>query len=356
MLRPKVKEYLDVFPTGSDRYQVRGPEYLSVLKGSSVPVLRRLLPLLDGNSTTDELVELVRDVAPEGTIKALLARLETSGILEDASEDKDHGLTLEEMHQYRDQMMFFASAGQQPDGAKFQKALSDSRLFIIGEGELASRIAAACARAGVAMVAGVNLRKAPGLDGGDHGRAVRADGLNIEDLKSLERLVRTERPSLLVLALDRVEPAVLDRVSQISQDLRVPILHSRLNTTEGIVGPLVEPGKTACLMCHHLRVIRNYDFYDDYMRWEMWIREAGKGRRAGVASLGPFTDIVAGISSLEIVKKLSSFWEPELYGRFLTINALTLEVIPHIVLRIPRCPSCGNARHKANFSSWVQST
>src|SRR5262249_60528265 len=54
------------------------------------------------------------------------------------------------------------------------------------------------------------------------------------------------------------------------------------------------------------------------------------------------------------VKKLSAFHEPELLGRFLTVNALTLEVISHQVLRVPRCPSCGKRRDCAGFTPWIK--
>jgi molybdopterin-synthase adenylyltransferase len=358
MLRPKAKEYFDIFRTAGDRYQVRGSEYVSVLSGSVIrDVFSRLLPLLDGEHTTDELIERLHDVSPPETVSALIRRLGELGIVEDASDGEYEQLSPTQQEAYRDQMRFFGIASRDspdPNKARFQKALLQSELAVIGAGELASRTAAECARVGIGKVVGVNLA---GF-GSTHSAAERGTieplGLALEDLEAIENVVTAAPPDLLVLALDRPEPAFLNRVNNISLDHNIPLLHSQVNGARGVVGPLVVPGKTACLMCHHLRVIRNYDFYDEYVEWEKWIEGEGKHLRCAPATVSPFTSIIAGLTALEIVKRLSGFYEPESYGKFLAVNALTLEVIPHQVLRIPRCPSCGKTRNKAAFTPWAR--
>lgn len=357
-MRPTIKKYFDVFGAGDDRYQIRGSEYVSVLSGNAVKdVFSRLLPLLDGERTTDELIERLHDVSRPETIRALIHRLDELGILEDASDKDRQELSPEQAEVYRSQMMFFGVASrdlQDSNEATFQRALLESKLSILGTGELASRIAAECARVGIGTILGVNLTgNASTSSAGGHG-IIDTPGLALEDLESIKRVVAEAAPTLLVLALDRPEPAFLERVNSISIDLNIPLLHSQVNGAKGVVGPMVVPGKTACLKCHHLRVIRNHDFYDEYVEWEKWIEGEGKHKRSAAATLGPFTGIVAGLAALEIIKRLSGFYEPELYGRFLTVNALTLEVIPHPVLRVPRCPSCGKLRDKTAFTPWVR--
>lgn len=358
MLRPKAKEYFDIFTTGGNRYQVRGSEYVSVLSGDVIrDVFSRLLPLLDGGHTTDELIEELKDVSPPQTINALIKKLDDLGILEDASDAEHQELSPAQQEAYRNQMLFFDLASRdshEPNKARFQKALLGSKLSIIGAGELASKTAAECERVGIGAVVGVNLTNEALIpSAGDRG-IIETPGLALEDTETIKRLVAEAPPDLLVLALDRPEPAFLNRINSISIDCNVPLLHSQVNGAKGVVGPLVVPGKTACLMCHHLRVIRNYDFYDEYVEWEKWIEAEGKQTRSPAATISPFTSIIAGLTALEIVKRLSGFYEPELYGNFLTVNALTLEIAPHKVLRIPRCPSCGKLRDKANFTPWVK--
>lgn len=355
MFRPKIKEYFDIFPADHDSFQVRGPEHLSVLRGNTVKqVFGHLLPLLNGEHTTDQLVDRLDGVAPAETVRTMVQRLADLGVLEDGSANGHSGLPAEQARAYHHQVMFFNIVRQAEDGAKYQKALLDSRLFVIGASELAARMASECATAGVGTVVGLNLggERLNG-QGNGHGRIITTE-LDPDDLDAVGKRLAADPPSLLVLALDRPQPVVLDRVNQMSQDLKIPLLHAGVNFKEGVVGPLVVPGQTACLKCHYLRVIRNYNFYEEYVQWEKWSGQQGQQQRGASPSLGPLTSMVAAMATLEAVKMLSSFHEPELYGKFLTINSLTLEVISHQVLRVPRCPSCGKLRGKASLTPWIK--
>jgi bacteriocin biosynthesis cyclodehydratase domain-containing protein len=358
MLRPRIKRYFDVFRTDDDRYQVRGSEYVSVLSGKAMrDVFTHLLPLLNGEHTTDEIIEMLRDVSQPEIVRALIRKLGEIGILEDASDMDHQELSPEQARTYQSQMMFFGIASRdtlEPNEARFQKALFESKLSILGAGELAARTAAECAQVGIGKIVCANLSSEASGSLAGKGGTIETRGLALEDLGAMKQLVEDAPPSLLVLSLERPEPAFLDRVNKIAIDLNIPLLHSQLNGIRGVVGPLVVPGKTACLKCHQLRVIRNYDYYDECLEWERWIEGEGRHSRSAAATLGPFTSIIAGLTALEIVKKLSGFYEPELYGHFLTVSALTQEVIPHRVLRIPRCPSCGKLRGKPTFSPWVR--
>src|SRR5919198_3707157 len=113
MLRPKIKEYFDIFCTADDRYQVRGSEYVSVLKGGTVrDVFKHLLPLLNGEYTTDEVVEKLDGVSKSETVRALIQKLGEMGILEDASDRGHQELSPEQVQAYRRQMVFFGIASR----------------------------------------------------------------------------------------------------------------------------------------------------------------------------------------------------------------------------------------------------
>jgi bacteriocin biosynthesis cyclodehydratase domain-containing protein len=114
------------------------------------------------------------------------------------------------------------------------------------------------------------------------------------------------------------------------------------------------PGQTACLLCNHLRVTRNLDYYQEYRSWEKWLTTEGKRKRATPGTLAPFTDLIASMAAIELLKQSSSLYEPETYNKFITVNALTLEFVTHQVQRLPRCPACGNARNKVSFSPWQE--
>ena len=354
MLKPKLKEYFDLFPMTADRYQVRGPESLSVMTGKTTEVLGHLLPLLNGQHTVEEIKGKLEAVAPAEVIDGALQKLEQSMIVEDAvAKPEADQFSAEEVLRYQNQLRFFAAITEWGGEFVYQKALREGAVSIIGGGELAARIAAECANTGIGKVVGVNLNGTPpNVSGNGHASSAN-QSLGLDDLESIKQSVIADAPALLVLAVDRPEPAVVEFVNQMSQDLDIPLFFSQLNGTEGIVGPFVMPGKTACLKCYQLRTVRNLDFYAEYCAWEKWIGGEGSQRRAPAGSIGPFTGLVAAIAAFEVVKRLTNFHEPDLFGKFLTINALTMEFIAHPLLRVPRCPSCGKAQGKPVHTPWV---
>jgi bacteriocin biosynthesis cyclodehydratase domain-containing protein len=355
MPKPRLKEYLDLVPMAGNRYQVRGPESLYVLTGQNTEeVLPHMLPLLDGNHSTEEIIEKLEEVAPAEVIEGVLQKLERFMIVEDASAKEGEGdLTPEQVEPYRNQMGFFAIVTEWGGEFVYQKNLMDSHISIIGDGDLAARIAIECARTGIGGIRGVNLNgNLPGVGAGSPDNLV-THGIDLRDIDSSKQTVAGDPPHLLVLALDRPDRRSLEFVNQLSQDLALPVLYAQINGTQGVVGPMVVPGKTACLSCYHLRVTRNLDFYGEYRLWEKWTEESN-GKRYPAPSIGPFTSIVAGMAALEVVKRLSNFHEADLYGKFLTVNALTLECIPHQLLRIPRCPTCGKVPGQTVTTPWLE--
>jgi bacteriocin biosynthesis cyclodehydratase domain-containing protein len=354
MLKPKLKEYLDVFPMTTDRYQVRGPESLSVITGKTTEVLSQLLPLLNGQHTIDEIKGKLEAVAPAEVIEGTLQKLERSMIVEDASSKQEEDqFSAEEALRFQNQLRFFAAVTEWGGEFVYQKSLREGGVSIIGSGELAARIAVECASTGIGRVVSVNLnRSSPDASGNGHSSRAYY-GLRFDDLESIKQSVASDAPPVLVLAVDRPEPKVVEFVNQMSQDLNIPLFFAQLNGSEGIVGPFVMPGKTACLKCYQLRTVRNLDFYVEYRTWEEWIGGEGGQIRSPAGSIGPFTGIVASIAAFEVVKRLNNFHEPDLFGKFLTINALTMEFISHPLLRVPRCPSCRKAQNKIVHTPWV---
>ena len=352
MSRPKIKDYYDIVPEAEDRYQVRSSELVSILRGATVrDVLSHLFPLLDGEHTTDEIVNKLKDVAGPEVIHAVIGVLRESKLVEYAFEQQSCPLTPQEIEQYRRQMIFLDMTLDQAAAIDYQVKLKEARLAIIGEGELASVIASQAARFGVGRIFGVNLKQSNQISDSNPLISFYGAGHALSDMKASELSIEMEKPSCLLIALERPEPALMKWVNKLSLDLGISLLSCQLNGTEGIVGPFIVPGQTACLMCHHLRVTRNLDFYKEYRSWEEWVSSNGK-RRAETGALVPFTEMVAGMAALELFEHASGFHEPETYGRFITINALTLEIITHQVLKLPRCPSCGNTRNRPAFSAW----
>jgi len=355
MLKPKLKGHYDIVPAGRDRLQARSSESVFSLSGKTIEeIFKELLPLLNGEFTVDEIVEKLDRIAEPNLVRATLQKLEESMLIEDASSKSDAGLGPEVLERYQKQLTFFATATDWGTELENQKALMEASVAIIGDGELAERLGSELLRAGIGSLRGVNLFCSEQGGPGQEGSSFRGLGISLDDMKSAEEAVIADRPRVLVLAFDRPEPALLEPLNRLSQDQNIPLLLCQLNGTEGIVGPFIVPGQTACLLCHHLRVTRNLDFFKEYRVWENWVKGDGHERRSGYGVLGGFAAVIAGLGSLEIIKTTSGFHEPELYGRFLTVNALTFEVLSHPLLRLPRCPGCGNSRGTATRTPWLE--
>ena len=353
MLRPKIKEYYDIVPEAEDRYQVRSSEVVSVLKGATVKdVLVHLFPLLDGRHSIEEIVNKLSDVASQEVLHGVLEKLIKLRIVEDASERDDSGLSPQEVERYRRQLMFLDISLDEGTDLQYQRNIKESRLSIVGEGDLAVSIARQAVRVGIGRVTGINLKDGRRIGEENPDVSFNQAGIDLLDERSISLAIEQEKPSLIVVAADRAEPSLLKWMNELTQRLRISLLYCEISGTEGVIGPFVLPGQTACLMCQHLRVTRNLDFYQEYRSWEKWVTTDGARSRAQTGSLSPFTEMVAGMASLEVFKHVSSFHEPETYGKFLTVNALSYEITSHEVLRVPRCPACGNARTRPTFSVW----
>jgi bacteriocin biosynthesis cyclodehydratase domain-containing protein len=354
MERPKIRNYLDIVPMGRDRIQVRSSESMSVLRGQTVEgVFKHLLPLLDGNNTVEEIIVKLDEQASEDVVRGALDGLANSMIIEDAAVAGDEVITAERAL-YGRQLTFFAVTNESGAELECQKALKEGSLLIVGDGDLARAIVGETALAGVGKIRALNLPNDISLRAVDELVSIEGIGAPLEDLKALEDALAFGPQSMLAVALDRPEPSLVGPINDIAQRFNMPLLLTQLNGTEAVVGPFVIPGKTACLLCHHLRTVRNLDFYEEYRAWERWTGTDGKNMRAAIGTLGSFTSVAAGLAATEIIRRISFFYEPELYGKFLTVNALTYEVISHQVVRLPRCPGCSKARNLTVETPWLE--
>jgi len=355
MLRPRIKELYDVVPEAADRYQIRSSEMTAVLTGVTVrDVFSRILPLLDGSNTFDEIVEKLGPEVTPDQVQLIIAKLRSSGIIEDTAQYLDSSFAPEELDQYRRQMIFFDLMAEAGSPLDYQENLKKAHVAIVGSGDLAASLAKQLARVGIGRIFGANMDPDQWIGDINPFISFGVGAIDQEDHEGLERAFADERPDLLVIAVDRPEPALVELINDLSQNLGMPLLQCQTNGTEGTVGPFVIPQQTACLNCHNLRVTRNLDHYQEYRAWKKWVTSDGKYKRALSMFLPPFTDLVAGMAAIEIFKHVSDVYEAETYGKFITVNAITFEVITHQVLRLPRCPSCGNARNNTSFSVWQE--
>jgi bacteriocin biosynthesis cyclodehydratase domain-containing protein len=266
---------------------------------AAATLLPALLPLLDGTRTVDELVRELGAVT-EPAVANALGLLARHGLLLDGSP----GLDADDSPGAVAAALFVSSTTRRTSPREARGALAAAKVTVAGSGAAAAELARLIADAGVGSV----RRAALGDRTCDVVVAVPAAG-EISSLDELNRrCLRSGRTWLQVLPAD-----------------------GRLV----VVGPLFLPGLSACHNCYRLRRGACSDFEDDFDTVD-----ATPSRAASPTAL---VSAAAGIATLLLVRWLAAR-DPSLPGRFYALETgAVLGLSHHHVLRVPRCPACGDA-------------
>lgn len=226
-----------------------------VLAGVDEP-LRYALGLLDGTRDGDQLrAEAARGGCPPERTRELVEVLAAAGLLEDAAEGAPALAALSREDRERrapDLGALSLLSGGRPGPALARRA--EASVLVSGAGRVGAPLAAALATAGVGTVDVVDDGTARAGDAAVGG-LWPADAGRQRGEAARERLRATApsagggpcpTPDLVVLApvgpLSEVVPADLVRRG-------VPHLLAEVRERTGVVGPLVLPGRSACLRC-----------------------------------------------------------------------------------------------------------
>lgn len=299
--------------------------------------LAQVLGRMEGAHTVEQLLrELPEPVRP--AVLKVLARLVERGVLVPAEAD--------------------GSAWIRQGLAPFQGRLAPQRLAsaevaLVGAGVLGSRVATNLVLMGVRRLSlwdptpliGRERALCPAYLEGEEG-APRAQSLarylaRLEPALSVQPLERPEPVpgSLLVAALDRVEPALLHPLNRAALQSGSPWLLAAMDGSSGLLGPLVVPGQTGCYQCLE----------------SSWVARSRRPEQAGplfealrehppaeAAFYGfpAFADTVAGLLAADLPQILTGGAAFTL-GQTLVVDFLTLSALSYPVLRLPNCPACG---------------
>ena len=280
-----------------DRLLLEHGGSLVTLEGKAAGLLLpRLVPLLDGTRTVEQIVDQLGP-AIEPSIRRALTLLDEHGLIIDGQ-----GVPIGSSGEAA--LFAAAVAVGTPAPALARERLGQAGVGVAGRSPAAGEVARLLDEAGVGRVE----RGGPELAGA---------GLD-----------------LLVAAPDRTETELLldvnSRAVEAEQAWLQVIPHDGRVV---VVGPLFLPGRSACHECYRLRRAAASDYEDDF---ELVERVPGRG-----AEPAALTAVSAGIATLFAIRWLASA-DPTLPGRASTIRTRgLLETETHHVLRVPRCPSCG---------------
>ena len=311
LTRPALSPSCRVVHDGG-RFLVEHGGTVVTLEGrAAVSLLPRLLPLLDGTRTIDELThELGPAIAP--AIEQALSLLESNRLLVDGTAKAEANETAAGAAAYA------VAVAQRGSEAEAARALSEARVAVLGSGATADEVARQLVQTGAGHVECLHVGDEPGRE-------------------------------MFVLAAPAADEAqALAHVNEWA--LRERVAWLQVLPFDGrtlVAGPLYLPGSSACHRCYVLRRGACSGYEEDF---ELVEREPARA-----ASPAPLTSVGAGLAVLIALRWLTTL-DPTLPGRLYAVESGSILRVSHDqVLRVPRCHACGPPR-RAVPSPWFEET
>jgi bacteriocin biosynthesis cyclodehydratase domain-containing protein len=279
--------------------------------------------------TRSEPTELLRDIDLHGTLAEMFRRFEqgprsvdelTQGFegerLRDARETLtdliERGILVDASASLLEHYLGFALTGA--------SSLADARVGVIDTGSVGRRFAAALGELGVEPAAFAH---------------------DADDVESLGEFARNVRVGVVALDGPNVYlPHVVNRVFLREQ---TPWLLATLDGARGLIGPLFVPGRTACYNDLDVLATSNWAAPTVERRYRRHLRANARRIASGPPIHGSLVADYAALATLQFLLRGCSF----AVGRLLTIDFERMRIDVENVLRLPRCPVCGDLRRSA---------
>jgi bacteriocin biosynthesis cyclodehydratase domain-containing protein len=308
--RPALVPGCRLVPDG-DRYLVENGGTVVTLEGHAAhTLLPRLLPLLDGTRTIDELAsELGPAIVP--AIDQALTLLDSNRLL---TEGTTSGLPDDVTAAAR----FAAAVTRRASEESAARAVVSARVAVLGSG-----VAAVEAERQLSLL-GLGCVDVGAIDGEP------ASGAFVLAAPAPDEL------SELTAVNDRALARGFPWLQLLPFDGRVLI-----------VGPLFLPGSSACHRCFRLRRGACSGYEDDF--------DLVERTPLRISSPGPLTAIGVGLASLVALRWVTTS-DPTLPGSLCAVELHSVVRLTHSrLLRVPRCPACG-PRPQAVPSPWFEAS
>ena len=305
----------------------------------------RVVPLLDGSRSLEEIEHATADVFRAEDLRECLALLEAQGVIVDAPESLPADGVARRM---TPQLNLFRDLAPEHDlQARLEAATVALSLAAAGVGTLRLHDHLPVAPADVYYA------PALGVDAIGTSRAARVAALARAGAPQLELAPSEQRleeeghvraaiagADYVVCCLDAAQSNLVFKLNRVCLADGIRWISCSLSGAEIVVGPAVHPGRGPCYMCYRMRAIACAGNPQDAFAYERQLdrrRSDDSGRRENLV----FGAGIAGnLLGSEVVKELTGLAEPSLVGRIMTVGLTDLAITRHTVLRKPGCPAC----------------
>jgi bacteriocin biosynthesis cyclodehydratase domain-containing protein len=338
-----------VFASERRRLVVRGHSFREFLA--------RVVPLLDGSRTLQEIQDAVADVFEPQDVAESLSLLVQHQIVEDAESIR---LPADVQERMEPQLNYLREV--HPTPADVIERLAAATVTVVGMGALGAVAATALAAAGIGRVRCVDslgvtvadpyLAQLFALDdvGSPRVDVVRRRILAVNPAATVETVGEELEDEAAVrdavagsaFVLGCVDPglsSLLYRVNRACLAERIPWCAGRVTAFEGLVGPIVVPYETACYLCYQMRAVACAEDPEEALvaLKEQDRRKADDSPHRENLAFG--AGIVGHLLGLEAFKAVSG-GRPPSAGRLLSVDMMQGAMTKHVVLRKPWCPDC----------------
>ena len=332
-----------------------------VVKGRNFrEFVNRVVPLLNGTRSLDEIHSLVADVFALTDLEGALRLLIAQGIIEDAD---SYPFDPAAVHRALPQISYLRESHTDPLAA--MHALARATVAIVGAGAVGVSAALSLVASRVGKIRCLDPLPVEPSDcfltqhylQADVGRkrvevlAERAAALNpdcsvqtftapIEDDSDLADFV--SNADLALGAADAGMVSLHYKLNRVCLARGIPWSSARATAFEGVLGPTIFPGRTACFVCATMRSVACHNDPQDALRHARSLDRRHQDESPTREGLAFGSGIVGRLLAHEAFQFLIG-GESALSGRLMVLDMQQMITTHHRVLRVPDCPACGVA-------------
>lgn len=291
----------------------------------------------------------IRDTDSEGELTEILSMLTGEYHVDDVCDASSEPDETERMieHLYRKNVLLDASESETPVAttnrffgigeADTDVELGTTEVLLVTDGPLGEFVLDDLVDAGVGRVRVIDSPNSDGeaLTCDDSSAAV----VSRTDLDRLEEALSIV--DVACVTATSSGPAVIQAVNDAAQSAGTPFLVGRVQGFDGVVGPTVIPGETACYRCY----LRRRDAALS-STGERWVSPDSPGPRPVIR---PLFRVVAGYVSYDLLNQLSGGFAYTA-GRIIHHDFYNLSIESNDVLRLPDCHVCRSRRQVGGAS------
>jgi molybdopterin-synthase adenylyltransferase len=329
------------------------------LKGHSFREFeRRVIPLLDGEHTLEDIGRNVEDVFALDDLAAGLDLLASQNLLEDDPQTES---------QLTPQFNFFHEIGL--DISETQQLLRNAKLTVFGLSGAGAGIVESLAAAGVGAIRCIDNLSVSAADvylsssfkASDVGStrshviqrnlAERSPVTKLEiisnDLTSDDAVTNAiEASDFVVVCLDIGQSSLIYKVNRACLKLGIRWTSCALSGSEVIVGPTVHPYSTPCYLCYKMRTVACAGNPEDAFAFEKILDRRRKDDSSHRENLVFGAGIAANMLAFEALREIVGIRPVPTQGKIVIFDLLDMSTSKHVVLRKPWCPACYSAASK----------